>query len=68
MDIGTRPGLHYRGSRRRVRRIHFRGNWSKGMWLFVAWLTILLFVVVPYLLRHPPESEAWTPHASMHQR
>jgi hypothetical protein len=25
------------------------------MWLFVAWLMILLFVVVPYMIRHPPD-------------
>ena len=68
MDIRTRPALHYRGSRRRVRRIHFRGNWSKTMWLFAAWLAILLFVIVPYMLRHPPADEAWTPNASLRRR
>jgi hypothetical protein len=50
-----RPGAErvYRGSRKRLRRITMRGNWSREMWLAVIFLLILLFVVVPWLVTHP---------------
>jgi len=52
-DNGARPGRVYRGSRRRVRRIRFRGNWSLEIVLFVIWLLFALFVLVPWIVRHP---------------
>jgi len=52
-DIGARPGRAYRGSRRRVRRIRFRGNWSLEIVLFIIWILFALFVLVPWIVRHP---------------
>jgi hypothetical protein len=50
---GARPGRFYRGSRRRLRRIRFRGNWSLEIVFFVIWLLFALFVLVPWIVRHP---------------
>ena len=50
-----RPGKAYRGSRRRMKRITFRGNWSLELLLFVLWLLFCLLVLVPWLVRHPHE-------------
>ena len=50
-----RPGKFYRGSRRRLKRITFRGNWSFELLLFVAWLLFCLLVLVPWMVRHPHE-------------
>jgi hypothetical protein len=36
------PGKDYRGSRRRVRRIRVRGNWSLAMWAVVVWMLLFL--------------------------
>ena len=52
-DGVARPARAYRGSRRRVRRIRFRGNWSLEIVLFVIWLLFALFVLVPWIVRHP---------------
>jgi hypothetical protein len=55
LDRGeTRPLKTYRGSWRRIRRITFRGNWSLQFMLFLAWLLLCLFVLVPWMVRHPP--------------
>jgi hypothetical protein len=51
---GPRPGKVYRGSRKRVRRIRFRDNWAVELWLLVAVILFVLFVVVPWLVQHPP--------------
>jgi hypothetical protein len=48
---GLRPGKVYRGSRRRVRLIRLRDNWSLELWLLAAWVAFLLFVVVPWMIR-----------------
>jgi hypothetical protein len=45
----------YRGSRRRLKRITLRGNWSFELLLFVAWLLFCLLVLVPWMVRHPQE-------------
>ena len=51
-DLG--PGKDYRqGSRRRVQRIRFRGNWSVQMVLFVIWMFFVLTVLIPWMVRHP---------------
>jgi hypothetical protein len=55
-----RPAKIYRGSRRRLKRIAFRGNWSFELLLFVAWLLFCLLVLVPWLVRHPPEHRQQT--------
>ena len=49
---GNRPGLTFRGSRRRLRRIRFRDNWSREMWFLVIVITLTLLLVVPWLIRH----------------
>ena len=30
-----------------------RGNWSAEMMIFVVWLLFCLFVLVPWMVRHP---------------
>ena len=50
-----RPAKIYRGSRRRLKRLTFRGNWSVELLLFVAWVLFCLLVLVPWLVRHPRE-------------
>jgi hypothetical protein len=50
---GGRPIVH-RGSRKRLRRIKFAGNTSVDFWLLVALMLFMLFVVVPWLMKHPP--------------
>jgi hypothetical protein len=44
----------YRGSRKRLRRLRFSGNWSVELWIFLAVMLFTLFVVVPWIVRHPP--------------
>jgi len=51
---GPRPGKVYRGSRKRLRRIRLRDNWSVELWIFLAVMLFTLFVVVPWIVRHPP--------------
>jgi hypothetical protein len=43
-----------RGSRKRLRRITLRGNWSIEFWIFVAIMAFTLLIGVPWLIRHPP--------------
>jgi hypothetical protein len=51
---GTRPPKRYAGSRRRLRRIRLRDNSSWELWLLVAWVAFLLFVVMPWMIRQTP--------------
>jgi hypothetical protein len=51
---GSRQPLIYRASKQRIRRIRMRPNWSGEMWLLVAWMLLLLFVIIPWLVRHAP--------------
>jgi len=46
---GSRPPRVYRGSRRRLRRITMRGNWTGEIWLVLVWVLFLLFVVIPWM-------------------
>jgi len=48
------PGKAYRGSRKRLRRITLRGNWSVWVCVFAAIFLLMLFVGIPWLIRHPP--------------
>ena len=50
----NRPSKIYRGSRKRLRRITLRGNWSIELWILVAIVALMLLVGVPWLIRHPP--------------
>jgi uncharacterized iron-regulated membrane protein len=52
---GGRALPAYRGSRRRLRRITVRGNASVGVWALLVWLLLILFVAIPWAMRHPPE-------------
>jgi hypothetical protein len=47
---GSRSAKLYRGSRQRLQRIKLRRNGSWELWLLVAWVLFLLFVVVPWML------------------
>ena len=48
-----RSTLTFRGSRRRLRRIRFRDNWTKEMWLLVAFVLALLLLLFPWFVHHP---------------
>jgi hypothetical protein len=48
---GRRAAKVYRGSRRRVKQLKFRGNGSAELWLFVGWVVFLLLVVLPWMIR-----------------
>jgi hypothetical protein len=52
----NRPPKIYRGSRKRLREIGLRGNWSVELWIFVAVIILGLLFLVPLLVRHPPRS------------
>jgi len=47
-------GQVYRGSRKRVRRIKWWENTSVELWILVVLMLLMLFVGVPWLVRHPP--------------
>lgn len=53
----TNRTLTYRGSRRRVRSIRARGNWSREMWLFCALVVggILVIMLATGCVRRIPE-------------
>jgi hypothetical protein len=48
----NRPPRVYRGSRRRVRKLTLRGNWSAGPWVLLAILVFVLLVVIPWISRN----------------
>ena len=43
----------HRGSKKRLKRITLRGNWSVEFWVFVLAILIALFVLAPWLVNHP---------------
>jgi hypothetical protein len=43
----------FRGSRRRIRRIRARRNWSIELAIFIVWMIFVLTVVVPWIASHP---------------
>jgi uncharacterized iron-regulated membrane protein len=47
-------GRVYRGSRKRIRRIKWRDNTSIEFWILVLLMLLLLFVGIPWMIRHPP--------------
>jgi hypothetical protein len=47
-----RSAMRFRGSLRRVRRIRFRDNWSRDMWLVVALVIVVLLVLFPWFVTH----------------
>jgi hypothetical protein len=52
---GHRGSKVYRGSRKRIQRIKWRENTSIQFWLFVVFLLLLLFVGIPWMIKHPIE-------------
>jgi hypothetical protein len=44
------PPKVYRGSRRRLKRLRARDNWSTEMWVLLIWLAFLLSVVIPWMV------------------
>jgi hypothetical protein len=52
---GGRAQTGYRGSRRRLRRITLHGNASFAVWALIVWVLLILFVAMPWAMRHPPE-------------
>ena len=49
-----RSSLTDRGSRRRLRRIRFRENWTRDMWLLVAFVGHSRYwCCFPWLVKHP---------------
>jgi hypothetical protein len=38
-----------------LKHLTLRGNWSVELLFFVAWLLFCLLVLVPWLVRHPPQ-------------
>jgi len=52
--IDGRPLAIRRGSKRRMRRITMRGNWSAGLVILIVFILLVLFVALPWLIRHPP--------------
>jgi hypothetical protein len=44
----------YRGSKRRLQNIKFRGNWSAELWVLVVAILFTILILVPWLIRHPP--------------
>jgi hypothetical protein len=49
----------FRGSRKRIARIRWRGNSSPELWILLIFLVVLLVVVVPWMIKH---SEEWLHH------
>jgi hypothetical protein len=51
----ARPGggKIYRGSRKRLKRIKWRENTPIEFWVLVALLLVALFVIIPWMIRHP---------------
>jgi hypothetical protein len=55
------PGKSYGlGSRRRLQKIRFRGNWSPAAIVFLIMLLLIFTVLIPWLVQHPPDGP-WVP-------
>lgn len=48
---GVEPAKTFRGSYRRLWRLKPKGSGFWELWLFLAWVAFLLFVVIPWMLR-----------------
>ena len=53
-EVTPRPPKIYLGSKKRVQRVTWRGNWSSEMWIVIVVLLFTLLVVVPWMIRHAP--------------
>jgi len=57
-QAGGRPLGISRGSKRRLRKIAMRGNWSPGLVILIIFMLFTLFIILPWLIRHPrPEHD-----------
>jgi hypothetical protein len=54
------------GSRRRLQKIHFHGNWSAEAILFLLSMLFILTVVVPWLVRHSPDDLSVPEQPALH--
>jgi hypothetical protein len=54
LPASARAAKVYRGSRKRVRRIKWRGNTSVELWIVVVLMLFVLCVGIPWLIKHPP--------------
>jgi hypothetical protein len=43
----------FRGSRKRLRRIRARDNWSVEFVIFIIFMLFVLLVLVPWMVTHP---------------
>jgi hypothetical protein len=50
---GGRGSKTYRGSRKRIRQIKWREHTSIEFWVFVVFMLFLLFVGIPWMIKHP---------------
>jgi hypothetical protein len=64
MDWGTGAPKTYRGTHRRMRRIRMRKSELLLLWLFLAWLAVLVGIMLPYLARRMPDHE-WRTHTAV---
>jgi hypothetical protein len=39
------------GSRKRLRHITLRGNWTVGMWIWLVFMAMVIFGLIPWLMR-----------------
>ena len=46
----------YRGSRKRLR-ITLRGNWSIALWIWLVFMALVIFLLLPWLIMHPPDHD-----------
>ena len=53
----TKPGSArtFRSSKKRLARIRMRDNFSFAFWCFVALIAFLLFVGIPWMIKHPDD-------------
>jgi amino acid permease len=59
MDWGTRAPRSFRGTYKRIRRVRMVRRERVLVWLFVAWLVVLLFMLLPYVARHSTTEHEW---------
>ena len=51
-----------------MRRITMRGNWSTELWILIAFVLVLLFVILPWFAAHSAEMHPAVPNASSYRK
>jgi hypothetical protein len=64
MDFGTRAPKTFRSTHRRMRRIRMSRRETLLLWLFLAWLALLVGIMLPYLAHYMPHTE-WHSHSAV---